>query len=860
MGLVQIMLKGAEGDMKWETLPGSQSRPKEKKPQAAAKAPTVDASKLPLPEKIRRLSLFLRNEKREVNEIMLFENSIMSCKLGIKPDFLIDEMIQGKNGSFFTGRLIFDGVFLARHIASNKKVIKLTCYKRAVEMFRTMSVTEIMSQKDITAEELKQKLDNLNSTVAKVEKETIKDLPTVEVLKKLQEILKNPKYTPSNAVSNLEQAAAVAKCRIRCRYDVEQGQSTTGRIYFKGSYYIDNVVQGLGFSVSKKTAKANCYNMVVQRLMTCKAEDILSGLDPSIGEKALSELNASMKIVPKSAKNLDLREKFVRLKELLAVSDLTPDVITAMDLMFADVKLTPVCLYRQGPKQDNPDQKPVLFCNLYLAGRLMAIGEASNRTEAQIDSYTNSKDIVLTTEPEVILTQHYKLQAHDQAAPDVIDFRVKGNCVLRNNCTNFHRLQRTKLKVSDTPVKDIVLYEHASWSSDRKVQGFCILQHSCFLNNMLLEWEFSDDNNSTQFRCDMKIQKENIGTQPAKSVSKIGSRNLAAADILFKLYETQPVIQITTYTKMEESTKCITFDEVLDAAIELHKAAKNAGEDVEMAPPSEEAKPVETEFKMEQDVKTEEVKKEEVKTEKVKTEPKDDDVEMKEENQDENKPHTFQRRRRPFKYLTKFILQDVKRRVDEFTKVKSLEDMLFGPSYPSQIGRQIAGILRNSTVPLRYMTRPIRGSMYTIVTQSMTPNEMAAFLKERCGSSGRFKLVDKSELPSHKDIVPELTSGEIQISQNSQPNQDHFFDDVSIESNSEFHTAMSSQLGDNSAYQSTYDTTLTSNSSANSSLVTPKKEDMSLPSTPIQGNTSTPKQNMTSTPVQKKTPASKKKL
>jgi hypothetical protein len=43
-------------------------------------------------------------------------------------------------------------------------------------------------------------------------------------------------------------------------------------------------------------------------------------------------------------------------------------------------------------------------------------------------------------------------------------------------------------------------------------------------------------------RCEISLQKKLIGE--AKAMSKNNARNLAAADALFKLYETQDVIKV----------------------------------------------------------------------------------------------------------------------------------------------------------------------------------------------------------------------------------------------------------------------------------------------------------------------------
>ncbi|XP_050403307.1 uncharacterized protein LOC126819330 isoform X1 [Patella vulgata] len=809
---------------KWETLPGGQTRPIDNKAQPAAtvhktpKPEPIDATKLPLPEKIRRLSMFLRGEKREINEIMLFENSLMSCKVGIRPDFLIDDMVQGKNGSFFTGRLNLDGVFLARAIGSNKKGIKLSCFKKAVELCRTLPVSDIMSQTDLTPEVIKEKLENLNSTVAKVEKETIAELPTPAILKQIQDILTNPKYASTNSISKMELAASVAKCRVRCRYDVESCKAESGKVYHKGMYFIDNILQGAGVSVSKKTAKSLCYNMVVERLTTMNVEhgDILDGVKQSVIAEAEAQVQSTLVKAAPKPRAFDLREKFVKMNELISAADPASNIITVLDGIFNEVKLTPICLYRRSMNTEIEKEK--IFCNLYLAGRLIIIGEAENRTDAQADAYSKAREVLTNSDPEFILTQHSKLQPHDQAAPDVIDFRVKGNCILKDNCTNLHRLQRTRQPISTLPAKDIVVFEHVSWKVDRKVQGFCILQHSCFVNNMLLEWEFFD-NDDLVFRCQMKIQKEDVGTEPASSVSKIGSRNLAAADILFKLYETQPVIEVSAYTKPDQVTESVSFDTLLKEAEVLKKAAEDAGENVTATTAEGTDKPTE-----------------EPATEATETKTGNTDVEMKEEVTDlqtkkksPRKPH--------YRHADRFILKAAQARLDEFIKVKTLKDLLFGPAFPHHITRQINGLLRNLPVPVRFMVRSIRNQMYTIVTQSMSPIEIVAFLKANGGQSGRFRLVEKSELPTHNDILPELKSGEIKPKKDKS-GVDNFFEDVSLERTEDFHTAMS--LGDNSAYAANFAETTESDES----MVTPKKENFQSnsgqPNTSLKGNTSTP--------------------
>ncbi|XP_055955610.1 uncharacterized protein LOC126814718 isoform X1 [Patella vulgata] len=405
-------------------------------------------------------------------------------------------------------------------------------------------------------------------------------------------------------------------------------------------------------------------------------------------------------------------------------------IITVLDGIFNDVKLTPICLYRRSMNTEIEKEK--IFCNLYLAGHLIMIGEAENRTDAQADAYSKAREVLTNCDPEFILPQHSKLQPHDQAATDVIDFRVKGNCILEDNCSNLHRLQWTRKPISTLPAKDIVVFEDVSWIVDRKVQGFYILQHSCFVNNMLLEWEFFD-NDDRVFRCQMKIQKEDVGTEPAVSLSKIGSRNFAAADILFKLYETQPVIEVSAYTKPDQVIESVSFDTLLKEAEVLKKAAEDAGENVTATT----AEGTDSE-----------------------TETSDTDVEMKEEVTDSQAKKKYPRKPH-YRHADRFILKAAQARLDEFIKVKMLKDLLFGPAFPHHITRQINGLLYNLPVPVRFINHSTRNQMYTIVTQSMSPIKIVAFLKANGGQSGRFRLVDKSELPTHKDILPELKSREI---------------------------------------------------------------------------------------------------
>ncbi|KAK6176986.1 hypothetical protein SNE40_015182 [Patella caerulea] len=451
-------------------------------------------------------------------------------------------------------------------------------------------------------------------------------------------------------------------------------------------------------------------NEVVERLTTMNVEhgNILNGVEQSVITEAEAEVQSTLLKAAPKPRAFDLCEKFVKMNELSSATD-PASIITVLDGIFNDVKLTPICLYRRSMNTEIEKEK--IFCNLYLGGHLIMIGEAENRTDAQ--AYSKAREVLTNCDPEFILPQYSKLQPHDQAATDVIDFRVKGNCFLEDNCLNLHRLQWTPNPISTLPAKDIVVFEDVSWIVDRKVQGFYILQHSCFVNNMLLEWEFFD-NDPHIFRCQMKIQKEDVGTEPAVSVSKIGSRNFAAADILFKLYETQPVIEVSPYTKPDQVIQSVSFDTLLKEAEVLKKAAKDAGENVAATTAEGTDKP----------------------TGEPATESSETDTE-------------------------RFILKAAQAQLDEFIKVKTLKDLLFGPAFPHHITHQINKLLCNLPVPVRFINHSTRNQMYTIVTQSMSPVKIVAFLKANGGQSGRFRLVDKSELPTHKDILPELKCREM---------------------------------------------------------------------------------------------------
>ncbi|XP_060588063.1 uncharacterized protein LOC132743549 [Ruditapes philippinarum] len=176
-----------------------------------------------------------------------------------------------------------------------------------------------------------------------------------------------------------------------------------------------------------------------------------------------------------------------------------------------------------------------------------------------------------------------RIEARETTGPTVLDVIVKGEKG-SNSESNIAQLRRHGYDPNDTSraIGDLVIVEAGSWFEDRRQFAFAILQNSALHNGMLLQWSFTGIKAHGQknyknelrplgkYRCQIFLKGQQVSEHTGYGKNK--TRNFAAVDILFHLYEKNDVVRIV---KLNDEERWIPFSIIEQEAMILRRAAKD---------------------------------------------------------------------------------------------------------------------------------------------------------------------------------------------------------------------------------------------------------------------------------------------
>ncbi|KAK3607126.1 hypothetical protein CHS0354_036065 [Potamilus streckersoni] len=541
----------------------------------------VDLSQMSVAEKIRRFCLFLQNDTKKVNAIQTIENGLTGSKLGLKTEYHVQELIRLNGKPMYTGDLKLSSVFLVRSVGANKKEVKHEVYQKALDILTAKSVAEIFNLKDPGIEairlELQNSMDQKKTVPSGSDKLAQEALSTVTAkmtnnlrtgLEKLILHIQSAKNLPENVISLVEQAITASHCNLKHKYEVDETRMPSGRFFFRGALKFEDVVIARGKGFKKKETKTDTYSQGMEALKTKSLDELMEGVKQEIEPEMQGMEGKGSGQLGNKDKPQDV--KFEELIKQISAMPFRENNINIIDQTAMHLGLTPTCIYK---KLDRTS----LTCELYLDNILIATGEGEKRKESQIEAYNKAWEVLTTSDAKTIITEHKKLSPEDSSNTDanICDVMVKG--AGRHGESNIAGLRRYRFDPNDVSktVKLLVIMEHPDWAFDRKRHAFCILQYSSTLNGMLLQWRI--EGNAQNFRCIIHLQGQYIGE--SFGMSKSAARNLAAADALFKLYETQDVILIT---KLDDSKHWIPWSTIEAEAESLQKSSGEVKQEPEM--------------------------------------------------------------------------------------------------------------------------------------------------------------------------------------------------------------------------------------------------------------------------------------
>ncbi|XP_061164731.1 uncharacterized protein LOC133173727 [Saccostrea echinata] len=663
-----------------------------------------DTANMSTAEKIHRFALYVQGEPMKVNAIQTIENAITGSKLNLKTQYEVEELMRISGKWMFTGRLILGGIFLARSVGANKKEVKHETYQKALDVLKTKTVAEIFNLTDPGAEAIRKELASTLDTEKDVSKQadTILQKQTEQAMTIrtnqdgficLIEYIKSAVNLPENKISCMEQAMSASHCALSHKYDFKASRLPTGRFFFHGILTVGDIVIAVGKGHRKKDAKVHTYEEAFKNLMTKPLQEVLKGIDVEEEAKTEEEASGTGVTMIVDGKKMSVTEKMDKMIQRLKDAVYKENNINTVDACATNLGLTKTCIYRRLQGDDEGDPSRVA-CDLYLEKFLIASGEGEKRKEAQIDAYNNAWEVLITTTGEHIIKDHKRL-TNDNDDPSIIDVHVKGAQKPQGD-SNLAGLKRHNQDHEDPTktVDTLVILEHEEWTMDRKRQAFCILTYSATSNGMLLQWNTSQEGN--MFKCDISLQGTLIGE--AKAMSKNNARNLAAADALFKLYESQDVIKVT---RRDDSKLWIAYSNILGKA-KILKERQGDGADPDLKPS----------FDNEGNV-----------------------IPIPED-------------------ANKWVLKVCEEIINEYKDQFTMEELIFGPGMPLHESKEVRNMAKSGN--LRHDIRQLEGQSYLVIQHRMQPQDIAKCVHSANGRSGKYILVDKSSLPSHQDIVPDL--------------------------------------------------------------------------------------------------------
>lgn len=677
-----------------------------------AKVSVPDVTKMSIAEKIRRFCLYLQAETNKVNSIQTVENALTGSKLGLRTEYEVEELMRVAGRWMYTGYLKLDGIFLTRSVGANKKEVKHDVYTKGLEILKTKTVAEIFALKDPGVEAIRAELsssleDKKEGGIGKTEslqvaKQTMEEMTTTFSTKhdgfdKLKTYLRLSTHLPESPISSIEQGISASHCGLTHSFDGQMVRLPTGKLFFRGTLTIADVIVAVGTGYKKKDAKVQTYEKALEALKTKAMAQLLKSVPEA--ETAVGVASEKVPTIPdKDRTSQTLLEKMTEITQLIKEAQFRENNINYLDVTAIHLGFTPTCIYRK--LESGEGNKTMIACELYLDSILIASGEAERRKEAQVETYNNAWDVLCTTAPDYILKEHKRLKAGEQGDPNVMDVWVKGAGKPNAN-TNMAGLKRNKMDPNEAwkTVDVIVLMEHEDWSFDRQRQAFCILNYSATLNGMLLQWQTEHEGN--MFKSTINLQQKVIGE--ASALGKNTSRNLAAACALFKLYETQNVIRIA---RKDDTKLWVEYSEIQMKAEDM-RIAEGAPKEEPVATPT------------------------------TTTDTAEADGEEK-----------------PSVPANKWVIKVAEDMITQHIAKQSLEELIFGPGMPFSESKEIRQIARN--LDLKHDIRQLEGQSFLIVHKKMTPQEMVKILQANNSQSGKYSLLDKSTLPRYQELIPEI--------------------------------------------------------------------------------------------------------
>ncbi|KAL4240562.1 hypothetical protein ACF0H5_001354 [Mactra antiquata] len=569
-----------------------------------------ESATMSLVQKFEKLGNFLRGDVMRSNAIQSIENACVTLGLAMKTDYTSDEFPRIHNRLIFSGALRINGIFLARGVGVNKKELKHEVYNTALEILKTKSVKDINELKDPGPETVRICIERIlketrpkyqegigvptNQTttdvVAKIQGSLNSVLQLQIGLGKLLAYMKGPQKMPDNAIAKLEQSMIASKCGLRHMFQVQTPADSEIPVY-NGEFILEDTCIARASDSNRKTCKTETYIAAWDALTTKQVTDLV--IPVSKDEETLNDDDEHEKneaivsgdqhdgemppaVVKPSLREASLTERFKNLFNVLSVCAYSEQLVNQVDNCIFNSGLNSTCIYK---KSDYGCTYPT-SCEFFVENYFIALGLGNTKVECMNGAYSMAYDVLTTHSPDDILINCRKMQENETVGPLIFDVVVKGERG-QSRESNIALLHRHGFQADDESknISDLVIVETKIWQTNRKLNAFAILQKTAALNGMLLQWVFLPGEPSkkhykyehrpvSKVGCQLFLKNKKVSEHFGYGKNK--TRDFAASDILFHLYERNDTVMIV---RTADDQKWIPFSTIESEANIMRKAA-----------------------------------------------------------------------------------------------------------------------------------------------------------------------------------------------------------------------------------------------------------------------------------------------
>ncbi|XP_052788522.1 uncharacterized protein LOC128223273 [Mya arenaria] len=569
---------------------------------------------LTLIQKFEKFKDFLKRDTARVNNIQCIEMGCNSLGLNLKTDYSVEELPRVYNRAVFSACLKVSGIFLARAVGGNKKELKHEVYNRAYDILTTRTIADINDLSDPGSDLIRACLERqlkmcgthtfqegsgqpVNQTVSEII--TLVDKSLVGInrlsggLEKLRQHLQFSNNQPDNVISRLEQGISASKCGIVHMFKNNEIRDAKGGLTHEGEFIVEDTCIARTTGKDKKAVKVETYEMAIEALLNKSVNELIIPVMKDVEEDDEENLMQNEAVVTGvSQGNLDgpppivkpsLAEAslLVRMKNLIyyvSQSSYSRNNMFMIDNTITNSGLVALCVYKR-PKIDSD---LCTSCELYIDNILVAIGRGNSEADCTKDAYDRAYGVISAASPSEIISGPKRLdKSVATAGPLVIRFEEKGalNIYTESNAPALEA-EGFDPKNASCSIGDMVILEEPTWATDRKLSAFAILQLTCTMNGIPLEWTYAPVKNPAKknykheavpvgkYRCQIFLKGEEMADHTGYGKNK--TRNHAASIYLYRIYEQRPVLQIV---KQDDPSVWIPFVTIKSEADTLERTA-----------------------------------------------------------------------------------------------------------------------------------------------------------------------------------------------------------------------------------------------------------------------------------------------